>query len=116
VIKCKYNVYFQLKSPYHCNTILKDMHRQKENVKNQQYTKQIQLYNNIKTKYNCSFFGPHFTCEISYYYIYFRLCAPYSCIFTSLSISIFILIDLSLNYIYKSYRNTKLYMIAWYFE
>jgi hypothetical protein len=30
VIKCKYNVHFQFKFPYHCNTIWKDMHRHRQ--------------------------------------------------------------------------------------
>jgi hypothetical protein len=61
----------------------------------------------MKARYNSSFCGPHFTCALSYYYVYFRLSAPYSCIFTSLSFYLFIIKDLSFNYIYKSYRNLK---------
>jgi hypothetical protein len=61
----------------------------------------------MKTRYNSRFFGLHFICLFFYYYAYFQLSTPYSCIFTSLFFSMLTWIDIILNYIYKSYRNLK---------
>ena len=45
----------------------------------------------MKTSYNSSFFGFHFTSKLSYYYVYLQLSAPYS------SISIFFLFYVYIN-------------------